>query len=366
MRLNLKRIGTRVRRMSAGRIGTFASAMMALSLLLLNPAAAKPLNMQRPGATVKGFAQTPFDPNVEKLPPDYRGHDSNEVIAALKRRQSQSVKDEFETTEQFRQRVKALEASPLLGGVKVESLLAFVIDGVETRYDADEELLSVGVNPQNIPGGVKYVNSWNLGAGAVPQLSEALRMDLPAARAAKQNLRALAVVVLKAPYYVQSEYAGALTAELWEVWLYDSATGLVFKKLKTEELKAAAEKANRAKAGATKPSVGRAKELFEKGSDEEALTELRDVMRDEPMNAEAYLLTGRIYQRRGETTSAINMFKTSIFWDKNLVDAYILLGRIFLERGDRAQALAYSQSAMQIAPNNPEALKLNAEVTGRK
>jgi cytochrome c-type biogenesis protein CcmH/NrfG len=60
------------------------------------------------------------------------------------------------------------------------------------------------------------------------------------------------------------------------------------------------------------------------------------------------------------------MFKTSIFCDKNLVDAYILLGRIFLERGDRAQALAYSQSAMQIAPNNPEALKLNAEVTGRK
>ena len=363
--------------MLARRIGTFASAMMAISLLLSSSTAAQSLNRQRPGTTVEGFAQSPFDPSVEKLPPDYRGHDSKELIAALMRRASQSVKDEFETTEQFRQRVKALEASPLFGGLTIGSLLAFVIDGVETHYDADREVMSVGVNPQNVPGGVKYVNSWspggvrhvnlsNPGASEVPQLREELKMDVTAARAAKQNLRALVVVALKAPYYTQSGYAGAMTAELREVWLYDSATGLVFKKLKSEELKAAAERANRAKADAAKARVSRAKELFENGSDDEALMELRDAVRDEPMNAEAYLLTGRIYQRRGETAAAINMFKTAVFWDKNLIDAHILLGRIFLERGDRAQALAYSQSAMQIDPNNPEALKLSNDVTGRK
>jgi tetratricopeptide (TPR) repeat protein len=80
------------------------------------------------------------------------------------------------------------------------------------------------------------------------------------------------------------------------------------------------------------------------------------------MNAEAYLITGRIYMRRGELAPAISQLKASIFWDKNLIDAHILLGRIFLERGDRAQALAYSQSAMQIDPNNQEALALQRQL----
>ena len=345
--------------------GTFVSALAAVSLMLSSWAAAQTLNRQRLGATAEGFAQSPFDPSVEKLPPGYRGHDTKEIIAALMRRESQSAKDEFETTEQFRQRLKKLEASPLFRGLTVDSLLAFVVDGLETRYDADREVMSVGVDPRNIPGGVTYANSWKLGAGEAPQLSEELKMGVPAAKAAKQNLRAIAVVVLKDPYYLRGRHEGALTAELREVWLYDSATGLVFKKLRDEDLRAAAEKANRAKAGVPKPSVTHAKELFEKGSDEEALAELREVVLDEPMNAAAYLLTGRIYQRRGDIKAAINYLKTSLFWDKDMIDAHILLGRIFLERGDRAQALAYTQGALRIDPNNPEALKLNAEINGR-
>jgi predicted Zn-dependent protease/TolB-like protein len=108
--------------------------------------------------------------------------------------------------------------------------------------------------------------------------------------------------------------------------------------------------------------LSKARELYDAGHDDEALMHLRDVVRTEPMNAGAYLLTGRIYQRRGELAAAINQLKTSIFWDKNLIDAHILLGRIFLERGDRAQALAYSQSAMQIDPNNQEALALQRQL----
>ena len=108
--------------------------------------------------------------------------------------------------------------------------------------------------------------------------------------------------------------------------------------------------------------LAKARELYDAGRDDEALMHLRDVVRTEPMNATAYLLTGRIYQRRGELAAAINQLKTSIFWDKNLIDAHILLGRIFLERGDRAQALAYSQSAMQIDPNNPEAVALQRQL----
>jgi len=108
--------------------------------------------------------------------------------------------------------------------------------------------------------------------------------------------------------------------------------------------------------------LAKARGLYAAGQDDEALTELRNVVRIEPNNAEAYLLTGRIYLRRGELASAINQLKTSIFWDKTLIDPHILLGRIFLERGDQAQARAYAQSAMLLDPNNPEAIALQRQL----
>ncbi len=110
--------------------------------------------------------------------------------------------------------------------------------------------------------------------------------------------------------------------------------------------------------------LAKARELYTAGRDDEALMELRNVVRVEPMNAEAYLTTGRIYMRRGELAPAISQLKASIFWDTEhkFVDAHILLGRIFLERGDRAQATAYAQSALQIDPNNPEAIALQREL----
>ena len=108
----------------------------------------------------------------------------------------------------------------------------------------------------------------------------------------------------------------------------------------------------------------KARELYRAGRDDEALQELRRVVMVEPMNAEAYLLTGRIYQRRGDLEPAINQLKTAIFWDneRKLIDAYILLGRIFLERGDRTMAISYARSAVQIDPNNPEAIALQRQV----
>ena len=110
--------------------------------------------------------------------------------------------------------------------------------------------------------------------------------------------------------------------------------------------------------------LAKARELYNTGHDDEALMELRNALRVEPMNAEAYLLTGRIYMRRGELAPAISQLKAAIFWDNEhkLIDAHILLGRIFLERGDRAQATAYMQSAVQIDPNNQEAIALQREL----
>ncbi len=122
-------------------------------------------------------------------------------------------------------------------------------------------------------------------------------------------------------------------------------------------------------ANSANPSLGtedllaKARDLYQAGRDEEALPELHRVVMLEPTNAEAYLLSGRINQRRGDQEAAIAALKTAIFWDPKLIDAHILLGRIFLERGDRGEATKYATSAMTIDSNNQEAIALQRQVT---
>jgi tetratricopeptide (TPR) repeat protein len=107
----------------------------------------------------------------------------------------------------------------------------------------------------------------------------------------------------------------------------------------------------------------KAREFYQAGRDDEALTELHRVVTVEPTSAEVYLLSGRINQRRGDQEAAIAALKTAIFWDPSLIDAHILLGRIFLERGDRGEATKYATSAMTIDSNNQEAIALQRQVT---
>src|SRR5882724_8381715 len=113
----------------------------------------------------------------------------------------------------------------------------------------------------------------------------------------------------------------------------------------------------------TEDLLVKARELYQSGRDDEALPELHRVVMLEPTNAEAYLLSGRINQRRGDQEAAIAALKTAIFWDPKLIDAHILLGRIFLDRGDRGEATKYATSAMTIDPNNQEAIGLQRQVT---
>lgn len=109
--------------------------------------------------------------------------------------------------------------------------------------------------------------------------------------------------------------------------------------------------------------LAKARDLYQAGRDDEALPELHRVVMLEPTNAEAYLLSGRINQRRGDQEAAIAALKTAIFWDPKLIDAHILLGRIFLERGDRGEATKFAASAMTIDSNNQEAIALQRQVT---
>jgi tetratricopeptide (TPR) repeat protein len=116
-------------------------------------------------------------------------------------------------------------------------------------------------------------------------------------------------------------------------------------------------------ASGTDDLLAKARDLYQAGRDDEALPELHRVVMLEPTNAEAYLLSGRINQRRGDQEAAIAALKTAIFWDPKLIDAHILLGRIFLERGDRGEAMKFATSAMNIDSNNQEAIALMRQVT---
>lgn len=120
-----------------------------------------------------------------------------------------------------------------------------------------------------------------------------------------------------------------------------------------------------ANANNTQEALAKIRDLYQQGRDDEALTEIRKVLIVEPTNAEAFLLSGRINQRRGDQEAAIAALKTAIFWENTnpLIDAHILLGRIFLERGDLGEARKYAASAMNIDSSNAEAMALQRQVT---
>jgi tetratricopeptide (TPR) repeat protein len=119
------------------------------------------------------------------------------------------------------------------------------------------------------------------------------------------------------------------------------------------------------KANNSEDALNKIRDLYQQGRDDEALVEIRKLLIIEPTNAEAFLLSGRINQRRGDQETAIAALKTAIFWDPppKMIEAQILLGRIFLERGDLGEARKYATTAMSIDANNQEAIALQRQVT---
>jgi tetratricopeptide (TPR) repeat protein len=108
----------------------------------------------------------------------------------------------------------------------------------------------------------------------------------------------------------------------------------------------------------TETLLARARTLVKEGKDDEAMSALRSVLASEPMSAESYLLLGKIHLRRADLDQAISSLKTSIFWDSRLIESHILLGKIYVERSDCLQAKNYSASALEIDPEDADALGL--------
>lgn len=95
----------------------------------------------------------------------------------------------------------------------------------------------------------------------------------------------------------------------------------------------------------TDAKLAETRELVKRGRDDEAIVALNSLLLREPMNAEVYLLLGKVNMRRGELDRAVSYFKTATFWDNRTIEAYVALVKIYVERKDCQQAKTYATQA---------------------
>jgi hypothetical protein len=89
------------------------------------------------------FSQTSFNQTVQRLPYGFEGHDVKSFYHEVNSRR-QIQKGEFETTDQFKNRLSLLSAQPLVGNITIHSTLAFVTDyNLKASYNADEEVMAL-------------------------------------------------------------------------------------------------------------------------------------------------------------------------------------------------------------------------------
>lgn len=113
-------------------------------------------------------------------------------------------------------------------------------------------------------------------------------------------------------------------------------------------------------------SLDRARQLLAEKNDDGALTELQKVLSNDPTLAEAHYLRAQILQRRTDLEGALNAFSAAVYWNPRLVVAHIALGRLYLARGDRTRAAAHDKSALDLDPQNQEALALKKQIEAGK
>ncbi len=101
-----------------------------------------------------------------------------------------------------------------------------------------------------------------------------------------------------------------------------------------------------------------ARNAFVAGRNEDALEALGKLLQIAPQNYDAHLLMGRVYERRGDFDRATNALKAAVFWNPKLVPAHVLLGRIAVLKNDCATAQGSVGKALEIDPNDPDALAL--------
>lgn len=331
----------------------------------------------------------------ETLAPNFSGDDVTTLLRQLVELRKRLVKSEFETSSAYEQRVAEERKKPILGDRSVEGSFYLVSSAMKAEYNADTQIMDFTLPvernaiaemrrgrqmPESRNTDLSWVSLYTVSLGSYddpkvffdqtnglplsgyrynPHFASRVTLSVEDARRLKTGTRALLVVQFEDPYAITSLLTGGqFQARLLDVQFFDQQSGRVLAKLGSAVVTSSGSKNPPKK----NPHLEKAKELYNARRDDEALIELRRALTDEPANAEAFLLSGRINLQRDDQEAAIAALKTAIFWDSSLIDAHILLARIFLARGDRGEANKYVNAALALEPRNQEALTLRRQI----
>ncbi len=105
-----------------------------------------------------------------------------------------------------------------------------------------------------------------------------------------------------------------------------------------------------------------ARQLAGSGRDVEALAEIDKLLKMNSSNADAHLLRAQLYQRGSQIDLAIASYSAAISGNPRLLAAHIALGQIYFSRGDLGRAIAHSNQAMEIDPQDRQAIALRRQL----
>jgi tetratricopeptide (TPR) repeat protein len=105
----------------------------------------------------------------------------------------------------------------------------------------------------------------------------------------------------------------------------------------------------------------RAKRLYEREADTEAMAELRRAVYLSPYEAQAHLLIGRIHLRAGRPQEAADALKISI-WSEDTAAARIALAEAYVKSGNSGAAREQLERALVLDPGSADAKRMLAEM----
>jgi hypothetical protein len=225
------------------------------------------------------YGKVPFDTNITKIPKGFYGPRFSDIYNKLKsikqERYKQELKDEFETTKQYNERMKALKSQRfhIIDGLYLESIIGTTF-ALTDEYDADKQemVIQINIDPKEYADFGNYIEDSYIGENIfgvkkkVDVKSESnyflvysnikkkdrkkniiFKMSPDEARKKKDSFKGIALLKLRPPY-IDSDFSYSsptidlpqawnktkylIIAELLEIWIYDEDSGEIIQKIK--------------------------------------------------------------------------------------------------------------------------------------